>query len=58
MIESNPVYGHAWVEPHLFWLAIFVFVIAILAVRRAEKREREWEELRQHQEFKKAMDKE
>ena len=57
MMEMNPLYGHAWIEPHLFWLGITSLAIAYFALRRAERREREWEELRQREEFKKAMDK-
>lgn len=56
-MEMNPLYGRAWIEPHLFWLAISCLVIAFLAFRRAERREREWEEIRQREKLKKAMDK-
>ena len=63
MTDINPLYGRAWVEPHLFWLAILCLVISFLAFRFAEKRERRWaeedEEMRKRWEnFKKAMDKE
>lgn len=56
-MEMNPLYGRAWIEPHLFWLAIACLVISFLAFRRAERREREWEEIRQREKMKKAMDK-
>lgn len=62
MIESNPIYGHAIIEPHLFWLAMASFAICILLIRRAERRERQWAEedeteMKKHEAFKKAMDK-
>ena len=63
MIESNPLYGKAWIEPHLFWLGILSLVICFVALRFADKRERRWaeedeEEMRKHENFKRAMDKE
>lgn len=63
MIESNPLYGQAWIEPHLFWLAIGFLAFAIWLRRWATKKERQWAEedeieMKKHEAFKRAMDKE
>lgn len=54
---ENPIYGHVIISGRSFWLAVGLFVVAILLCRRAERREREWEEMRQREQFKKAMEK-
>ena len=59
MLETNPAFGQAWIEPHLFWLSIGFLIFAIMFRRWATKLEREeYEEMKKHEEFKKAMDKE
>ena len=58
MIESNPAFGQAWIEPHLFWFAIGFLAFAIWFRRWATKPERdEYEEMKKHEDFKNAMDK-
>ena len=61
-MQTSPLFAKPWIEPHLFWLSILLFAIAFWALRRAERRERQWaeedeEEMRKHEAFKKAMDK-
>ena len=59
MMNSQFGYGQAWIEPHLFWLAIGFLAVAILFRRWVTKYEREeQEEMKKHEAFKKAMDKE
>ena len=59
MTDMNPLYGRAWVEPHLFWFIVGALILNWTLYRLSERRERKWEEeeMRRHQDFKRAMDK-